>query len=210
MASKWLVAGTAAMLALASPAAAVSISSRHNLQQSLSAESQTDTLARTEITSSDFEHGTLIIDKPGRYRLMESVSFEPKTNGQLSKDAPETWMYPDRALDGGKYASPAYNLGFFAAIAITSDNVTLDLNGHTIEQSKNHALIQRFFSVIELNSSPFPANTGPTDFGDETTFKAAHNVVIRNGKTGRSSHHGIHGNSNNNIKLIGLEVTDFE
>ncbi|MFK7916205.1 MAG: hypothetical protein AB8B93_19995, partial [Pseudomonadales bacterium] len=64
------------------------------------------------------------------------------------------------------YDPAAYGLGFFAAIAITAKNVTLDLGGHRIEQSAEHALLQRFFSVIELANAPFVPRQGPASFTD--------------------------------------------
>lgn len=86
------------------------------------------------------------------------------------------------------------------------------LNGFTIEQSQQHALLQRFFSVIELNDSPFLRDTGPADFvADDEVFLEASNVLIQGpGKIGRSSHHGIHGNSNRNIQIRNVIFEDFE
>jgi hypothetical protein len=42
------------------------------------------------------------------------------------------------------------------------------------------------------------------------TLKTANNVIIRNGKLGLSSHHGIRGLFNKNIQLENIEVRDFE
>ena len=108
-----------------------------------------------------------------------------------------------------RYDPAAYGIGFFAAIAIEADGVLLDLNGKTLEQSPEHALLQRFFAVVELADQPFVPGQGPAGFGDE--IEAAERVVIRNGRLGRSSHHGIHGNANadvvvDNVRFEGYEV----
>ena len=78
-------------------------------------------------------------------------------------------------------------------MAIAADDVTLYLNGHTIEQSAGHALMQRFFAVIELANSPFISNAGPAQFvsGGGSAYAAASNVnILGPGTIGRSSHHG--------------------
>lgn len=114
---------------------------------------------------------------------------------------------PGGLLDA-QYDPAAYGIGFFAAIAITADDVVLDLNGHKIEQSAEHALLQRFFSVIELADQPFVPNQGPAGFGDG--IDSATNVTIRNGVIGRSSHHGIHGNGNENITITNVNFNGYE
>jgi hypothetical protein len=107
-----------------------------------------------------------------------------------------------------RYDPAAYGVGFFAAIAIQADGVVLDLNGFTIEQSAEHALLQRFFSVIELADQPFVPNQGPASFGTE--IEAAENVTIKNGTIGRSSHHGIHGNANADVRISKVDFDGYE
>ncbi|GBG27424.1 Hypothetical Protein FCC1311_036452 [Hondaea fermentalgiana] len=159
------------------------------------------------LRQTDFDAGTVFLDKKGAtYRLGEDISFRPL--GDLQEDDPESWMYPDRS--SAPYNSTPFRLGFFTAIAITADDITFDLNGFTLEQSQEHATMQRFFSLIELASMPFPADKGPATFGGADEFKAAKNVRITNGVLGRSSHHGIHGNSNTKVFLDNLEIRDFE
>lgn len=105
-------------------------------------------------------------------------------------------------------------MGFFSALAIAASNVELDLNGYTIEQSQEHALLQRFFSVIELADSPFIDSAGPAEFiGDNplTAFRAASDVTITGpGTIGLSSHHGIHGNENKNVVIKDIVFENFE
>jgi len=159
-----------------------------------------------ELWQGDFEDGTVILSEPGVYRLMEDISFQPV--GTLTASDPEDWMMPNQTIP--PFNLPGYRLGFFAAIAITGEDITLDLNDHTLEQSEEHALFQRFYANIELASSPFPPNVGPANFGGQSTFSAAKNVQIKDGVIGRSSHHGIHGNLNEGVELKNLEITDFE
>ena len=114
---------------------------------------------------------------------------------------------PGGPLDA-RYDPAAYGIGFFAAIAISADDVVLDLNGHTIEQSAEHALMQRFFAVLELSDQPFIPSQGPFDFGAD--IDGAHRVTIKNGIIGRSSHHGIHGNANADITIRNVDFIDYE
>lgn len=106
------------------------------------------------------------------------------------------------------YDPAAYGIGFFAAIAVQASNVVIDLKGHKIEQSAEHALLQRFFAVIELADQPFLGGQGPHGFGP--TLVPAKNVTIRNGTIGRSAHHGVHGNANQNIKIVDVDFLDYE
>ena len=36
------------------------------------------------------------------------------------------------------------------------------------------------------------------------------NIVIQNGRLGRTSHDGIHGNGATNVRILNLKVQDFE
>ena len=110
------------------------------------------------------------------------------------------------------YNEHAFGLGYFAALCIATHDVILKLNGYTIEQSEEHALLQRFFAVVELADSPFIEGVGPAQFvGEDNTFQSASNIkILGPGKIGRSSHHGIHGNENDNILIKGVTFEDFE
>lgn len=144
------------------------------------------------IYQEDFKDGSYIIDRPGKYVLQEDIIFDPPEN--VSRELMEN--------------NPAFRLGFFAAIVIQAQDITLDLNGYEIKQSRKHYLIQRFYAHIELGSAPFVPNTGPHDFS--TNFLPAKNVTIQNGILSQSSHHGVHGNNCDNIKLLNLKIKDFE
>lgn len=196
-----------------------------------------------ELTQKNFRFGTYVIDRPGRYRLAEDISFNPNAapaltsaieHGhlpasiaaqlglpmpvdayhaghplptQLAHRPPGERFTPGGPLDA-RYHPAGYGLGFFAAIAITARDVVLDLNGYTLEQSAEHALLQRFFANIELANQPFIPGQGPANFGG--TFKAARDVVIRNGTIGRSAHHGIHGNGNRDVLVENVDFRDYE
>lgn len=151
----------------------------------------------TKLRQSDFARGTYRITRPGKYVVVEDITFEPNADNDY------------RPYKGDKnYTGLGFSLGFFAAITIETSNVELDLDGHKIEQSKVFALAQRFFAIIELASAPFIPGQGPGNFGPKVD--SAHNCLIHNGTLGRSSHHGIHGNLNTNIIIKDLVVKDFE
>lgn len=188
----------------------------------------------TNLSQDDFKYGTYIIDRPGVYRLTENISFNPNAKHVLQADVdtglsglpnpvrasdssmplhtqfqfgPGAAFEPGGPLDA-RYDPSAYGIGFFAAIAIQADGVELDLNGFTLEQSAEHALMQRFFAVIELANQPFIPSQGPADFGSRIT--AAHNVTIHGGTIGRSAHHGIHGNANVNVTVSNVQFDGYE
>lgn len=166
---------------------------------------------------SDFDDGTLQITESGTYILAEDISFNPHPAGSLADDgvtvldaytAGRPFMSQFGATEDGKYDPAAFGIGFFAAIAISATNVTLDLNGHTLSQHPEHALLQRFFAVVELADQPFVPAQGPSSFGDELI--AAERVTIKNGTIGLSSHHGIHGNGAKRVTIEEVDFVDFE
>ena len=146
-----------------------------------------------------FSEGTLLLDKPGYYVLKENIIFNPNPNDDYFPRANQS-----------QYQIPGFSLGFFAVIAVYTDGVYLDLNGFTISASKEFALQQRFFSIIELANAPFIPLEGPSVFSTPSSFKSAENVIIRAGKLGLSSHHGIHGNMASNILIENLSIENFE
>lgn len=149
------------------------------------------------LSQKDFKEGTYIIDKPGYYILQEDIVFHPNPdNDYLPK--------PHQS----KYATLGYSLGFFSCLVIAAKDVYLNLNGFSISASEEFVLAQRFFSIIELADAPFIKGQGPGTFSN--TLKYAENVIIGNGKLGKSSHHGIHGNLANNVLLENLVIADFE
>lgn len=154
-----------------------------------------------DIKQCDFVTGPYIIKKPGYYRICENIVFSPNKYGD-GKPTTE-WL---NNLDE-KYRQ-AYVLGFFAMIVIQCDNVILDLNNHTLEQSELFFHQQTFYSHIELASTPFILGQGPANFGEHE--KVASNVVIKNGCLGKSSHHGIHAPGySKNIILDNLTFHEF-
>ena len=149
------------------------------------------------LNEKDFCKGTYRIRKPGTYVFQEDVTFSP--NAHLN-------FFPDP--NDPDYQTPAFILGFFTALSVECDDVCVDLNQHTLEYSKVFALQQRYGSLIELSSSPFPPGFGPADFGP--SIKSANRCCIRNGTLGLVSHHSIHGNHNSNVTIEDLTCKSFE
>jgi len=157
-----------------------------------------ETVDRILLSNTDFSNGTYRIKTPGIYVLRENIVFNP------------TFLFPQEShkdeYPTGK--NGPYHLGFFAAITVECENVIIDLNGYSIIQSKRHNLLQRFFSIIELASSPFIPKQGPHAFTD--AIQSANTCLIMNGSLLNSSHHGVHGNNAHNIVLYNLVIHDFE
>ena len=154
------------------------------------------------LRQSDFARGTVRITQPGIYTIEEDIVFHPNPENDF-QPLPEdvaSGLYP---IPGG------YQLGFFAAIAIEANDVILDLQGHTIEQSKEHFLQQRFYATIELGSSPFIRNQGPSS-GITGSYAAPERTAIINGTLGLSSHHGIHGNLMKQTLLHNLTIEEVQ
>jgi len=163
--------------------------------------------------NSHFAEGTYIIDQPGSYKLCDNIVFCPSGGLDFDTATPEEIAVAFDPISQGnsKYVNSEYALGFFAAVAVAADDVNFSLNGYSIGQCKEHALMQRFFAVFELASAPFTPGVGPHDFVTDGMFKAANNFKLTGpGTVGLSSHHGIHGNENNNVEISGVTFEDFE
>jgi hypothetical protein len=173
----------------------------------------------TRLYQRDFENGTVILDDPGTYCLGEDISFFPNSEDTLrhygvhpsaeniGRVLATQMGMPGDAYGNVVYTPVKYGIGFFAAIAISGDQITIDLNGYTLEQAHGFALLQRFFAIIELGDAPFIIDQGPHDFGeiDVTT-----EVTIQGGTLGRSSHQGIHGNGPKHVHIHDIIFRDFE
>jgi len=148
------------------------------------------------IRNKDFEMGTYRIRKPGMYILGENIVFSPNKENEGKPTKKQLEELPR-----------GFQLGFFAAITIECDNVVLNMNEHSIAQSKLHSIQQTFYSHIELANTPFIFRQGPAPFPQ--SGEMASNVIIKDGFFLRSSHHGIHGNLNKNIILRNLTFHNF-
>jgi len=144
-----------------------------------------------------FTNGTFIIKEEGTYILQENIIFKPNINNDYMPRESQLSFQP-------------FVMGFFAAIAIATSNVVIDLNGKTLKQSKEHNLQQRFYSNICTFTSPFISGNGPSNFINDDDMFGINNVTIKNGFLGLSSHHGILGNENNNITIENVTIKDFE
>jgi len=153
----------------------------------------------THIGQADFA-GTYKIESPGLYQITEDIIMCPDIDGMMPPLNSTTYP-PDKG----------YWLGFFAAIAVSSDNVFLDLNGKSISMCAEMLVRQRYFAIIELGERPFKARQGPPQFKHLTNdFPVAKNCVVSDGTLGLSSHGGIHGVDNENIWIDRVKVRDFE
>lgn len=152
----------------------------------------------------DFENGTLRIKKPGIYVLRENISFNPNIGADSlpTTEQNSSGLYPS-------VGHSAYRLGFFAAITVETDDVIIDLNGHTLEQAPLHFLQQRFYANIEVASAPFIGPQGPGVALGENDYRSGNKVLIMNGILGRSSHHGIHSNFNQDVVFHNLTIENF-
>jgi len=175
------------------------------------------------LTNEDFRQGTIRVIVPCKLVLCESIVFNPNpgpiSQGKVDRSRTDDWFphknqkayFTDPANPGphGTAPSHAFRLGFFAALTIEHGNGTiLDLNGFRFSCHPLFALQQRFHAVIELANQPFVPGQGPAAFGNE--LRSARKVWIKNGEIGRSSHHGIHGNSNQDVYVSDVTFRDYE
>jgi len=168
-----------------------------------------------QIYAEDFRRGTYRITRSGTYLIMEDIELNfnaPPEGSESPNNYEENYWWPTEEqtdeYPGAMGTRDAYFLGFFAGITVEADDVVLDLQGHEIRMARSFYYQQPYFSIIELESQPFLPQQGPGFFGSDPVF--ASNVVIKNGVLGLSSHHGIHGNRNNDITIEGLRVRDFQ
>ncbi len=97
-----------------------------------------------------------------------------------------------------------------AAIKIECNNVTIDLNNHSISQSKLFACEQRIYSIIELNRRVFTNSGDKFQPGPQIEQPGCSNITIKNGIIGRTSHFGIHGTNTNMLFVKDVNFIDFE
>lgn len=153
-----------------------------------------------ELRNADFAHGTLIVRTSCLLLLAEDIQFGPNPIHDFTIRRPQQdAKYP---LHSG------FQLGFFAAIAITGQRIVLDGQHHSLAQHPMHAILQRFYAHIELASSAFIVGEGPVQFG--TSIESARDIIICNTRFGRSSHFAVSGNGNGNVQLRNLLVEDYE
>ena len=170
------------------------------------------------ISQSDVEYGTYRITEPGTYILSEDLKFN--FNAPSIDDISDELWSPNN-YDTDKIAwfptseqytdsyNGLYSLGFFAGITIESDDVTIDLDGHSIEMNYAFYLQQRFFSLIELGNRQFIAGQGIIN-NDNIDEVYPSNVIITNGLLGLSSHHAIHGNNVQSLIISDMTIHNFD
>ena len=89
---------------------------------------------------SDFDLGTYVISTPGNYKLCSNVQFAPRKPSVYDSDEDIALAFDPLVVGGDTYATNEYSLGFFAALVVAAPDVTLDLNGFTIQQDPSHAV----------------------------------------------------------------------
>ena len=132
-----------------------------------------NTKTTINLYNQNFSNGSIIIDNDWFIMADEGKTrkIEGSTNGYVFKLQENIWFNPNNIKKIAKdinnptgneiaragrvdesqhdfYNPRAFNR--FFAHNYSSSNVTLDLNGFKIEQSFEHSIQQRFFSIIEL------------------------------------------------------------
>lgn len=172
-----------------------------------------------ELSPSDFSEGTLRIKFPCKLKLTSNVQFNPNRgsflpDGKVDPARTLDW-FPSRSVASNTDSTfgyftgdvaQAYGIGFFAALAIEAEGVVVDLNSYTIAMHPEFAVMQQFFSCIELGDQPFPTNSGPFNFGSD--LRRAKKVWIKNGILGYSSHQNLHANDSQEILVTGVVMKD--
>jgi len=145
---------------------------------------------------------------PVRVLCLRQASF---ATGPVVVSAPDTLVLFDEdvVVDFGAPAvleSPLH-LFHFAALVIGASRVIVDLRGHSLSMSPAFARRQRFFALIALDVTPFPAGTGRFT----TAPVRPEDVAVRRGTMGLTSHFGIHSaTGGRRLRLEALAFRDFE
>ena len=145
---------------------------------------------RVELRKRDFRSGPVVISEPDTHVVfMEDIEFN----------------FPDVGED----AESPFHLGHFAGLLVGAERVYIDLNRKRVMQSPHMRARQRFFSLIELDVTPFPVKPG---LGFTTKPKSPSDITVANGTLGESSHFCIHGATAgdriliSNVRMYGYEV----
>ena len=187
----------------------ISNENEENVSDNNDEESETAEWKIYRLHQKDFNDGTYRITNPGYYKIMEDITFDFKSNYDSPNSEGAWFPTVDQISEypGAGQARDAYYYGFFAGITIECDDVTLNLNGHTLQQSLAFMTQQGFFSIIEVGSQPFLPGQGIGFFGANPALP--NDIIIQNGILGLTSHHGIHGNYNKNVLIENIQVKDF-
>ena len=189
------------------------------------------------LSNNDFQDGTYKIRECGNYILTEDILVhfnKPDESDLMDVDwSPNGYHYEnfpwyprleqeygydsindfdvtfDAGYQGATSFHGSYQFGFFAAITVETDYVTIDLNDHKMEMDYIYYLQQRIFALIEISSKQFVGDQGPANLG-RTEIQSLFNIEIKNGELGLTSHHGIHGFSATNVSISNVNVHDFD
>jgi hypothetical protein len=169
----------------------------------------------------DFKQGTYRIEESGVYILMDDIVFDynapdydndPDYSANKFDDVTgDMHWYPKQtqkeSYPGAYEYRDAYHLGFFAGITIEVDDVTIDLNQHTIEMDERYFFQQPFWAHIQIGSNNFIPGKGPSPLGADPKF--VNNIVIKNGVLGLTSHHCIHGTSPKHSAMTNIIIENI-
>jgi len=174
------------------------------------------------ISNTDIQSGTYRITEPGTYILAEDLRFnfnapsaEDRTDESFSPNNYNTdnmgW-FPSKNQEeyNGLYTYDGlYSQGFFAGISVESDDVIIDLNGHSMEMSYEYYLQQRYFSLIEVGNRPSIMGQDLSVY-DDIDEVAPTLVEIKNGLLGLTSHNAIHGNKVDSFTISDVTIQNFD
>jgi hypothetical protein len=159
-----------------------------------------------KLWQTDYDRGTYLMNKNNvRYECQEHITIHPNPDNDFLPTAEQ--------LDenSGIYDAQAFQLGFPTGNLVTGRNIQVDLNGFTMQYSREFALQQRFGSLFQLGATPFGDQDGPVDFVKGNVFRGkVVGFTLRNGTLGLCSHHGVQGNDASNVLLENLTFQDCE
>lgn len=151
----------------------------------------------------DFANGTLITphNRPNVwFNLAETIVFSPNENDDFRPTAAQHALGLYLMRDG-------FFLGFYATFLMVTVNSTLEMHGHSMMVSDIFAEVQGFHSHV-ATSAPFVDGEGP-GVGFGPGVGEANGLLIFNGKFGKTSHHGIHGNGAKRVYIHHVEFEDY-
>jgi len=154
------------------------------------------------LSQKDLETRGIVINKPGRYVLTENLVHDVLSD--KDRQFTQTGKINARFIGGARIEEQHF------AILVQSDNVELDLNGFSIEQSHRMYKEQRVYAHIELAQSLF-GNVINFFPGTEAPLgRSPQNIKIHNGTLGLSSHFSIHGTDNANVEIKDLVINEYD
>ena len=135
------------------------------------------------IRASDFNAGPFVITEPGYYFLTQDVVFNPRCPYKNDENG-NPWP---------------------AAVIILSDNVTVDLNNHSIQQKRTDfqdspsTYYSEFFKVFYLGGTNVLKRSDSTHYTPKS-------ITIKNGTISGSQGYGIYGKDNVDVSIYDVTI----